>query len=98
MRFAAARESPIGWAPMNTLGNNLGFLPSILAIYGLAFFALGLSVAVRAAACRASTIRGRLFGLATYGMAHGAFEWLTLINVIYPTVINQTLLLAVAVA
>ena len=73
-------------------------LPTIIAIYGLAFFVLGLSVAVRAAACTASFARRRLFGLAAFGISHGIFEWLGLANLIGLANISPKPLFAVAVA
>jgi|GEM_PF-2563003 len=76
--------------------DQIGPLPPILAIYGLAFFSFGLAVAVRAVACPASSVRLRFFYLSAFGLVHGLFEWLTLVGLVAPQAASQKLILAVS--
>lgn len=46
-----------------------------VAAYGLAFFAMGLVVGVRAGICPPSQLRRRLFALAGFGLLYAGFVW-----------------------
>lgn len=51
-----------------------------LGIYGLAFFTLGLVMAVRTVGHKNSVIVSRMRFLALFGLLHGVFEWTVMFN------------------
>lgn len=50
----------------------------LFGVYGLAFFTLGLVMAVRTVGHRQSALVSRMRLLALFGLTHGIFEWLTM--------------------
>lgn len=51
---------------------------TVYQFYGLAFFVLGLAIAVRVAPAAASRVRGRILALAAFGLIHAVHEWMHL--------------------
>jgi hypothetical protein len=49
---------------------------TLLGLYGLAFFTLGVALAARALAFERSPLRDRLLAFAAFAGVHGVFEWL----------------------
>ncbi|MBR9826167.1 MAG: response regulator [Alphaproteobacteria bacterium] len=56
----------------------------VYAIYGLAFFAMGLTVTARSLAFANSRVRNRFLGLGLFGLLHGVFEWMILYEIVDP--------------
>lgn len=55
----------------------------VYGFYGLAFFVLGLSIAVRSAIHENSVLLTRLLALAVFGLLHALFEWIVLVEVVF---------------
>jgi PAS domain S-box-containing protein len=51
-------------------------MQTMLEFYGLAFFAMGLAIGVRALPHPRSLVRWRVLSLAAFGLVHAIFEWL----------------------
>ncbi len=56
----------------------------VYAVYGLAFFSMGLAVTVRCLAFPSSRVRNRFLALGLFGLIHGVFEWQIWWNLVYP--------------